>query len=580
MLRASCAVAALALTFLVAAAPAGAATATGRVAVRDARAQGALTASARSVDAVTEVAVRGTLTVRRPVRLRAVRCRDLACTRRTSTGRVERAVRPGRRAIRLVLTVPRTGAVVVQVVAGDRRWSTAAMVPVVAPPTVFSLRTTPALEPAFDPHVPDYTVPCPDGAVRVVADVPAGRGVAVDHRARRTAARLDQVVPLTAGQSFQLTVDGVRHTVRCRPADLPRWTVQRTAAPQFAWVLLAPSLRGGAPYAVIADRHGVPVWWMHAPRTPNDVKLTPAGDVLWTEGNDHVRHRLDGTDLGALPNDDPYPDGHDVQFLPNGDTLLISYVPHRGMDLSAIGGPALADAYDAEVREVAPDGHAVWTWSTADHIGLAETTAFGLSSTLTSMPIGPAYDLTHINSVQDDGDGVLVSARHLDAVYRIRKADGTIDWKLGGTPTPRSLAVVGDPHGDTRFGGQHDARLLADGTLTVHDNGSLRGRPPEALRYRIDPAARTATLLERITGPATANPFCCGSARRLAGGDWLMSWGATPVVAEVRPDGTPVLTLTMPGDVFSYRAEPVAAGVLRRSALHAGMDAMAPRPAP
>src|SRR5205823_12065111 len=102
-------------------------------------------------------------------------------------------------------------------------------------------------------------------------------------------------------------------------------------------------------------------------------------------------------------------------------------------------------------------------------------------------PTRGAWDNVHINSVSVDGDGVVFSARQLDAIYRIERATGAIDWKLGGTRTSRSLRVVGDPGGGpTTFGGQHDVQVLPDGTITVYDNGSKLSRAPRAVRYRID----------------------------------------------------------------------------------------------
>jgi hypothetical protein len=180
------------------------------------------------------------------------------------------------------------------------------------------------------------------------------------------------------------------------------------------------------------------------------------------------------------------------------------------------------------------------------------------------------YDLVHLNSLQSDGDGVIVSARHLDAVLRIRRSDGGVDWKLGGTHTDRSLAFAGD------LGGQHMARRLADGTLTLHDNGTRRGRPPRALRLALE--GRTARIVERVTDPRVSSSFCCGSATRLAGGHWLMSWGGSPLITELAADGSPVLTLRLGVGAFSYRAYPVSSSLLTREALHAGMDAMARRP--
>jgi hypothetical protein len=88
--------------------------------------------------------------------------------------------------------------------------------------------------------------------------------------------------------------------------------------------------------------------------------------------------------------------------------------------------------------------------------------------------------------------------------------------------------------------------------------------------------ARTATLVAQLSDPAVTSSLCCGSARLLANGDWLVSWGGDPVVGEYRPDGTPVFRIAFDG-LFSYRIVAVAASRLPIDELRAGMDAMASR---
>ena len=66
-----------------------------------------------------------------------------------------------------------------------------------------------------------------------------------------------------------------------------------------------------------------------------------------------------------------------------------------------------------------------------------------------------------------------------------------------------------------------------------------------------------------------APAVCCGSALELAGGDWVVNWGYNDYVSELRPNGSPVLTITWPGE-SSYRAEVLDTSV---DALRAGMDA-------
>jgi hypothetical protein len=218
----------------------------------------------------------------------------------------------------------------------------------------------------------------------------------------------------------------------------------------------------------------------------------------------------------------------------------------------------------------------VWSWRASDHIGIDETTAHWRTA-----QVGGAYDPFHWNAVELTGDGVILSMRHDDAIYKVDRDTGAIEWKLGGSPTPESLTVVGDPvfgaGGGGGFGGQHDARLSGD-TLTLYDNGSMRARPPRGVTYRLDLAARTATLVNTVDLAAEPSSRCCGTFRRLFGGNHVTAWGGNA-------DGAPDFTETTGGDalvfelnftgagIFTYRVTPVVGGVWSRDALRAGMDA-------
>jgi hypothetical protein len=180
----------------------------------------------------------------------------------------------------------------------------------------------------------------------------------------------------------------------------------------------------------------------------------------------------------------------------------------------------------------------------------------------------------HINSVEPASGSFLVSLAFTGAVYKISRATGAVRWKLGGTETARSLDVVGEPSGSPLFGSQHDARLLPDGTVTLHDNRTLSAFGPRAARYRIDEAARTARFVEQVTEPDVPSSICCGGARRLPGGNWVASWGFSPIVEELSPSGRVLFRLRFARDVFSYRVVPLRAKQLSIRRLRAGMNAM------
>jgi hypothetical protein len=451
----------------------------------------------------------------------------------------------------------------------------------------------PGLYPAFVPRVPDYVVRCGGRtAVRVMVTAAPGEAVAIDGR-RARGGSFRAAVPLSSDQAFPfaVTMDGVRRTysVRCLPTDFPAWTASRSGTPQAQWYVVAPccSFR----YVAIFDTNGVPVWWLHTPRSVLDAGLLPDGNVdvalrygtwygpelslaRWDE------YRLNGTLRRTFSIGPGTPtDRHEMLMLPDGDYFLLAHHLRSGVDLSHYGGPAKATVLDAYVAEFSPHHKLLWSWVSGHHIGIDESGRWlrWVVRHPVVLPNGAhAYDIVHINSVDPDGHDLLVSLRYTDAIYAIDKATGHVAWKLGGTATPASLTILGDSVPD--FGGQHDVRVLPDGTVTLFDNGTNRGRPPRALRFRIDSRPRTATLLEQITDPLVTSSPCCGSARKLPGGDWVISWGANPLITEVTPAGTPVFTLDLQ-PLTSFRAIPVLPGVLKRSRLNSAMNQMHPRPA-
>ncbi len=460
----------------------------------------------------------------------------------------------------------------------------------VAQSSSFAVVADPPLTPAFDPRVPDYVVSCTK-PVRMSFYAPPGVAVSIDGgRPRRGAFRAS--VSLSAGQGFRFVVSAADHDraygVRCLPGDFPGSSAKRFGRPQAAWYVVAPCCLWD--YAAIYDSNGVPVWWLHTRQPVLDASLLPDGDVAVAlaegQGLSLARfneYRLDGQfeRTFSIPNGIPT-DRHELQVLPNGDYIVVAHVPRGGVDLRPYGGPADATVLDALIAEVSPQHKLVWSWDSKDHVNLAETGRWYRQAVLAhpSRLSGGrlAYDIVHINAVAPYGRGFLVSLRNTDAVYAIDKPSGRVLWKLGGTPTPQSLGIIGDDVPD--FGGQHDVRALSDGTVTLLDNGTGRGRAPRALRFRIDERAHTATLLEQLVDHQTpAYSPCCGSARKLPGGDWVVSWGGQRVVSELTPGDKPVFALTFTTEV-SYRAQPVLPGVISRDALVAAMDSMYPRRGP
>ena len=171
-------------------------------------------------------------------------------------------------------------------------------------------------------------------------------------------------------------------------------------------------------------------------------------------------------------------------------------------------------------------------------------------------------DLHHLNALQriEDGTGdYLVTARHLDAAFRVDRASGNIDWYLGGAHAPCTngaqtncrLAIGNDP-----FGGParpHDARLNGN-VLTMMDNRTATGQPSRAVAYRIN-GDGTATMLWQIIAPSGQSGGTLGSVRVQPDGSILVGWGAPlqPMFTEHDANGNLTMAITKTPTGFSYR---------------------------
>lgn len=458
------------------------------------------------------------------------------------------------------------------------------------------ITSDPALFPDFRSSQPDYVVLCRPGA-RVEVNVTPGDDTRVSVAGGSShGGRFKREVSLSPGRQFEIDVTRGGKTrayhVRCLPSDFPHWSVKRKSKPQVAFYLLTPSeFDTEAPgYVALFDSRGVPVWWWRDVPPPFDAHLLPDGNLAWTHiainnpaSGPAEERSFDGHLVRRFDTHGTEANEHDLQVQPDGSAYMIAYAPRDHVDLSRWDGPEDATVLDGDVQQIDRAGRLVWNWNTGQHL---PTSAAGrwlhrliFDTKPLPLPDGrSAYDIAHLNAVDPYGGRLLISNRFHDAVYSIDRRTGKIVWKLGGRKTSKSLEILDDPLAKREFGGQHDSRVLDGGrTVTLYDNGMLRGRPPRALEYRIDERARTARLVRAIDYGPAHDSVCCGGARKLPGGDWVVSWGHTPYVTEQTSSGRLVLELQFEDKVASYRVEPVLPDRFDRSDLRQGMDAIAAR---
>jgi len=421
----------------------------------------------------------------------------------------------------------------------------------------------------------------PGTPVAVHVTAPTSSLVSVDGRYPK-GGTFGEYVSQQPGERFTVRVttdpeaDDTRvYNIRCLPTDFPQWSAQTAPYGLTPFFMTAPIGAFDPTYTAIYDRNGVPLWWSD-PQFTIFSTLLPDGNVGAMVDGGMEERRLDGTLVRTVNPVGAPADPHDVLQLPNGHFVLVTIQARAGVDLTAIGGPADASVCDHVIQEIDPrSGTVVWSWDTADHIPVTEMDPQWFPSMIAGGPstAGCGYEVYHWNAIEPTGTGYLVSFRHLDAIYSIDRATGAVSWKLGGSTRPESLRILGDPvfTDGSHFGGQHDSRLEPDGTVTLFDDGSDLGRAPRAVRYAIDPVARTATLVDSVSDPQIPASFCCGSARDVGSGVWVVAWGGTDTGTETVGD-VRQFALSFPGQLV-YRVIPLTSSQVSVSQLVSAMDA-------
>jgi hypothetical protein len=427
-----------------------------------------------------------------------------------------------------------------------------------ATPSSFSMSTNPPLVPAFNPAIHYYAIRCAGHSTTKLVTT----GSAVTVGGKKFSGPVNLALSLKPSQGIQLISSGVSYFARCLPSDFPTYSVTQTGGVQAQGYVVNLGT-----YSIVFDNSGVPVWWdkgvSSPPDEPNFAEFLNPSTIAWgTTGGSFQLVNLNGQVTKSIGGGAVDFETHDFKVLPNGNYLGFERV-NKVVNLSSWGRSPTSTIINDVIVEVNPAGKVVWSWSVANHINVANANV----DWRYQFP-----DVIHLNSLWYDGNGgIIFSCRHLDAVYRIDMATGAITWKLGGTQVSQSLAFTPSPY-VTSFSGQHDAQLLPNGELTLFDDATGTDRAPRAVAISLDTADKTATIVSQVTDSRATTAGCCGSAIQLSGGDWVISWGQTDFMTETSPTGTPLLTITFPGE-YSYRAEPNEATV---SAMWNGMNVMVP----
>lgn len=212
--------------------------------------------------------------------------------------------------------------------------------------------------------------------------------------------------------------------------------------------------------------------------------------------------------------------GFDV--LPD-DSLIYMRWEKTPQWFSQVVSTKVPQVWANELVRVGKEGVETVVWKVSDHI----------PATFPLHEVVPKTDFSHGNSVQyvaesEFGTPVYVmSFRHLSTVLIVDATTGEVLWQ-----SPRGM-----------FSFQHDAHLLADGTLLAFDNGFAR-EDIHALFSRaveVDTADNAVVWEYRggstLTGNALFASSIMGAVERLSNGNTLVTVSTTGRVYEITPEG-------------------------------------------
>ncbi len=304
------------------------------------------------------------------------------------------------------------------------------------------------------------------------------------------------------------------------------------------------------PYLLVLGNDGRAVMTRKTGINCYDFKLQPNGSLTYYYGDDGYGFFQEAdrafTVVDSFKCGNGYAtDPHELILLPNGHALLMGSDPEF-IDMSKLvpGGYNPAEVVGLIIQELDQEKNVVFQWRSWDHFNITDAWHLSFASSY--------IDYVHGNSLDVDTDGnIILSSRHLNEITKIDRETGNIIWRLGGTNN--QFTFVNDPLG---FSYQHDVRRIANGHLTVFDNGDFHVPAfSRALEYALDETNMTATLVWQYRDTPDVFGFAMGNVQRLKNGNTFIGWGATnPTVTEVDSGGNKVYEMSLDEGLYSYRA--------------------------
>lgn len=256
------------------------------------------------------------------------------------------------------------------------------------------------------------------------------------------------------------------------------------------YILLAK--RDSPGFIAVTDTKGTVVWYESVPKGVRVVNYDPKTKyfVAITGGNSEKAYAGDGVFVVDLcgnvildrESKKLYPH-HDSRLLPDGDIILVNYVPKK-YDLSSQGGGTEDIVWGDGYTIMDINGNIKKQWDCFNELNPQNDPDI----------MKTKGDWLHANSVNYDSEGnYYMTFNAPSELWKIDKQTGAVYYRVG-----RKGNVAMDAAGFAN--GLHSPYLLDVNKILVLDNGSNTGTS-RALVYSVDQTAKKATVSFEVAFP-------------------------------------------------------------------------------
>lgn len=309
------------------------------------------------------------------------------------------------------------------------------------------------------------------------------------------------------------------------------------------------------PYNVILDKYGVPVFFQEWNKVCNLLQKTLDDKVMFcsfSNANPTVNrfyvmdNHFNFIDTLVMGNG-YHIDQHGIHMMENGNHFLIAYDPQPvGMDTVFPGGNPNATVVGLIIQELDSDHNVLFQWRSWDHFDILDGTHMDFTAAMIDYAHGNSISLTPDNQL-------IVSCRGMDEVTKINRTTGDIIWRFGLHAKNNMFTFTNDTVG---FYKQHDAIQLANGNVTVYDNGVWHPTKfSQGVEYVMDEVNYTATLVWSYQHDPSIYADATGSFKKLDNDNRIICWGLhwPTAYTEVNTEGEVVWELNFPDSIWNYQ---------------------------